>query len=282
MPDVPDVRATSHDRHDTMLVAALAAGDLAGTDRDQAIAQTQSCSDCAALHADLIAIARATATLPPPIAASGLDFRLSPQQAERLRRTGWRRFVPSLSGRFALTRPLGISLATFGLIGLVIGNLGLGGMAASAPTSGAGSPPGAASLPSTVDIQAGGESSSDGRNALGPIASPAASAAAAASAGPAASTNDGQFLHASPAASSGTTTTAAGASGAPRSLGTTEYPVPAAPSGGQTGQAEGQVGTLTVTGNTGGPSLSNVVFGGAIVLGLILLVASRRRGPAPG
>ena len=53
MPHVSDVRATSHDRHDPMLVAALAADDLAGTDRDQAIALTRTCTECAALHAGL-------------------------------------------------------------------------------------------------------------------------------------------------------------------------------------------------------------------------------------
>ena len=47
MPHVSEVRATDHDRHDTMLVAALAAGDLAGTERDQAIALTASCAECA-------------------------------------------------------------------------------------------------------------------------------------------------------------------------------------------------------------------------------------------
>src|SRR6185436_18535562 len=84
MPNDSDVRVTSHERHDPMLVAALAAGDLAGPDRDQAIALTQSCASCASLHADLQAIARATASVPPPIAAPRRDFRLSPEQAASL------------------------------------------------------------------------------------------------------------------------------------------------------------------------------------------------------
>ena len=46
MPHVSDVRSTSHDRHDPMLVAALAADDLAGAERDQAIALTRTCADC--------------------------------------------------------------------------------------------------------------------------------------------------------------------------------------------------------------------------------------------
>ena len=85
MPHVSEVRATDHDRHDPMLVAALAAGDLAGTDRDQAIALTASCAECAALHDDLVAIARATASVPPPIRAPARDFRLTPEQAASLR-----------------------------------------------------------------------------------------------------------------------------------------------------------------------------------------------------
>src|SRR4051794_25019307 len=173
MPDAPDVRRTSHDRHDTMLVAAFAADDLAGTERDQAIALTRTCPECATLHADLVAIARATATLPPPIAPSGLDFRLSPQQAARLRRTGWRAFIPSVSPGSVLTRPLGVGLATFGLIGLLVGNLGfgsLGGSAASAPFGAAG----ATSAPAdslSRDIQ--GESSTGGQGAAVPAASAA-------------------------------------------------------------------------------------------------------------
>ena len=99
MPHVSEVRATDHDRHDLMLVAALAAGDLAGTERDQAIALTASCAECAALHDDLVAIARATATVPPPIRGAGRDFRLTPEQAASLRPSGWRRFVPAGGSR---------------------------------------------------------------------------------------------------------------------------------------------------------------------------------------
>ena len=79
MPHVSDVRATSHDRHDPMLVAALAAGDLAANDRDQAIALTRSCAECATLHDDLLALARATASAPPSPA--------KPRQAKRSRRS---------------------------------------------------------------------------------------------------------------------------------------------------------------------------------------------------
>src|SRR5688572_29205323 len=93
MPHSREVRPTSHDAHDSVLVAALAADDLVGTERDQALDLTRSCSDCALLHDDLRAIARATASAPPPIADRPRDFRLTPADAARLRPNGWRRFV---------------------------------------------------------------------------------------------------------------------------------------------------------------------------------------------
>jgi len=140
MPDPSDVRPTSHARHDPLVVAALAAGDLAGTDRDHATALIESCAECAALHDDLIAIARATASVPPPIATRPRDFRLSPEQAARLRPAGWRRVIGAFaSPRLAFSKPLGIGLTTIGLAGLLIGNIPLGfgsaSSAASAPAS---------------------------------------------------------------------------------------------------------------------------------------------------
>lgn len=115
---MPPVSET-HVQHDPLLVASLAAGDLAGADRDHAAAQIASCADCATLHADLIAIARATAVLPPAVAPR--DFTLSPEQAAALRPTGWRRLVAAMSGsRPLMSRQLGIGLATIGLAGLLV------------------------------------------------------------------------------------------------------------------------------------------------------------------
>jgi hypothetical protein len=90
MPHVSEYRVQpDHAGHDRLLVAALAAGDLAGTDRDHALDLTRSCSACAELHDDLVAIARATAVVPPPVAARPRDFQLTPADAARLRRVGW-------------------------------------------------------------------------------------------------------------------------------------------------------------------------------------------------
>ena len=111
-----------HVQHDPLLVASLAAGDLAGADRDHAAAQIASCADCAILHADLIAIARATAALPPVVAPR--DFTLSREQAAALRQGGWRRLVAAMSGsRPLMSRQLGIGLATLGLAGLLVSAL---------------------------------------------------------------------------------------------------------------------------------------------------------------
>ena len=108
-----------HVQHDLLLVASLAAGDLAGAERDHAAAQIASCADCASLHADLIAIARATAALPPAVAPR--DFTLSPEQAAALRPTGWRRLVAAIKGsRPLMSRQLGMGLATIGLAGLLV------------------------------------------------------------------------------------------------------------------------------------------------------------------
>ena len=72
-----------HAQHDPLLVVSLAAGDLTGTDRDRAAALIAACADCALLHDDLLAIARATAAL--PTAVRPRDFQLTPEQAARLR-----------------------------------------------------------------------------------------------------------------------------------------------------------------------------------------------------
>src|SRR4029450_8404795 len=94
MPHVNDL----HEQHDPLLVVSLAIGDLATDDRVRADAQSlvENCADCARLHDDVLALARATKALPPAVRTR--DFQLSPQQAARLRPAGWRRFVAGLAG----------------------------------------------------------------------------------------------------------------------------------------------------------------------------------------
>jgi hypothetical protein len=159
MPHVSDF----HAQHDPLLVASLAAGVVAGAERDRAAAQIADCADCAALHADLIAIARATAVLPPAVAPR--DFRLSPKQAADLRPIGWRRLVASIGrSRPLMSRQLGIGMATIGLAGLLVSTLPgiqLGSTAAVPAASGAGPAEMVSGAGSSdrVGITAGGEAS---------------------------------------------------------------------------------------------------------------------------
>ena len=57
MPHVSE----QHAQHDPLLVVSFAAGDLADADRDLAASLVAECADCATLHDDVLAIARATA-----------------------------------------------------------------------------------------------------------------------------------------------------------------------------------------------------------------------------
>jgi hypothetical protein len=186
-----------HDQHDPLLVVALAAGDLAGTDRDRATALVAACADCSFLHDDLLAVARATAAL--PAARRPRDFRLTPADAARLRPLGWRRFVAAFAGpRLAFTRQLGVGLTTLGLAGLLFTalpgmSLSLGGSTAAAPSAAAAQEyfesDKSLAAPSAADVQ--GEASGGGVSSA-PVAAQASPAASGLSpAGPLVGTNDG-------------------------------------------------------------------------------------------
>ena len=138
MPPLP----ASHADHDPLAIAAYAAGDATGPELDDALALVAACTDCAALHHDLRAIAAALPDLPAP--ARTRDFRLTPGQAASLRPAGWRRLlVPFAGPRFASAGPVGAGLATLGLAGcLVAGSFGVP-LAASAPDGGGAAASGA-------------------------------------------------------------------------------------------------------------------------------------------
>jgi hypothetical protein len=131
MPNVPE----SHARHDPLDPVALAAGDLTGAERVRAIALIAACGDCARLHDDVLAIARATAAIPP--VARSREFTISPEQAARLRPAGWRRFFAAFaSPQLAVSRQLGVAMTTIGLAGLLVSvlptmQIGFGGSAAA-------------------------------------------------------------------------------------------------------------------------------------------------------
>lgn len=268
MPHTREVQPTSHDRHDPMLVAALAADDLAGADRDQAIDLTRTCPDCAVLHDDLLALARATAAAPPPFAPRRRDFRLTPADAARLRPSAWRRLVAAVSKTpSALSRPMGVGLATIGLVGLLVGNLQIGSFmgssastpapraAAAAPSTAFAANPDMVSMPSGVDT-AGQVPAAAGAGS-GSVAVPAASSAPGAPSSPGNVSTDG-------AGSERAVTTADG-----KSTSGTEAPV--------VGLTESNRDTVTPE-----PSRPlNLLFGAAVVVGIGILVVLRLRSRRP-
>ena len=128
-----------HDAHDLELIAGLAAGDLMGSDAVRAGRLAASCAHCAEIAGDLRLIAAATRILPsafdPGTAPAPRDFRLTAADAARLGRRSWFGLGGTAASRSWMRRG-GVSLATFGLVGLLVsavplGFLGSGGAAAS-------------------------------------------------------------------------------------------------------------------------------------------------------
>jgi len=113
-----------HARHDLSIVAALAArpADLDERETTAAQAQAASCTLCADALADFVALQTAlpgTATPRRP-----RDFRLTPADAQRLHRSGWRRFFGYFgSPRDGFSRPLAIGLTTLGLAGVLLASI---------------------------------------------------------------------------------------------------------------------------------------------------------------
>ena len=286
MPPTPDVRPTSHDRHDPLLVAALAAGDLAATDRVRATELIETCPDCATLHDDLVAIARATASVPPPITTRPRDFRLTREQAARLRPSGWRRFVGAFgSPQLAFTKPLGVGLATIGLAGLLLGNVSLGslgGSSAAAPMSATG-----ASAGSAESNQSGGTrglGDAVGAASAAPASAPAALGPVAAS--PAASGTEGFYPVALPSPSSApapSMTSDRSAAGFDRCPCASNAEVAGGPKTTTPGASQPTRDILSATGQPleqtvdqgPAPDLRTMIFVAAVLVGLALLVLRR-------
>jgi hypothetical protein len=75
---------TDHASHDQLLIAAHVAGDTSATESSQASSLLAICPDCRQAAADLAAIAAASRDVPAP--KRSRDFRLTQEQALRLRR----------------------------------------------------------------------------------------------------------------------------------------------------------------------------------------------------
>ena len=127
-----------HARHDPDLIAALVAGDLADPQRIRADALLQSCTVCADLRRDLIAIAAATRGLPRTLPAPR-DFRLDALQASRLRRHSWLRgLLQPFGAPRSAVRPMAAAFTTLGIAGLLLTSIlpsMLGGVGGGAPAA---------------------------------------------------------------------------------------------------------------------------------------------------
>jgi hypothetical protein len=126
-----------HATHDEGLVASLVARplDLDPQESAAARATVAACQACRTLHDDLLALARAlpASTTPP----RPRHFTLTPEDAARLRRGGWRHLLARIgSARDTVTRPLAVGLTTFGIIGMLVASVpgALVGSSASGPS----------------------------------------------------------------------------------------------------------------------------------------------------
>jgi hypothetical protein len=102
----------SHGRHDRFAIADAIGGGLAP-------ASVRSCPACGALHADLLRLQLAVREGWVP--RRPRDLSLTHEDARRLRRGGWRRFLAAIgTGRDAISRPLALSFTGLGLAGLLL------------------------------------------------------------------------------------------------------------------------------------------------------------------
>ena len=170
MPPAPHLPAAEAQDH-AALIVALDAGDLAGAELTAAESLVASCGGCAALADDLVAIRGAMSALPTP--ARRRDYRLTAEDAARLRPSGWRRLLEWLAAPGSTVRPLATGLATLGVIGLLLTS-GAPGMLSGFGSAGAA--PVAAPEGPVEDAAAGGSGATE---LQGTYAPPAASGAPA-------------------------------------------------------------------------------------------------------
>jgi hypothetical protein len=125
-----------HRRHDQVLVGRFATGDALPSEADNARALIASCPDCAALATDMSAIVSQMRQLPTP--PRPRDFRISVEQAERLRGSVLQRLLRTLAGPgWATLRPAAGVAMSIGLVLAVVG----AGMPAILPAAAPGMQP---------------------------------------------------------------------------------------------------------------------------------------------
>jgi len=133
---VADGATFAHPGHDRLRIAA-AADRRSGPLPALTSALLAACTECARLHADLVALATALPGAATPRRTR--DYTLTAADAERLRQRGLRGWLARIgSSRDGLTRPLAIGFTTLGLAGLLAATiptvLPLGSGAGAAPS----------------------------------------------------------------------------------------------------------------------------------------------------
>jgi hypothetical protein len=111
---------SDHARHDRLLVARFAADDAFPTELVEGRGLVETCTECAALAADIRFIRTVAAELPAP--ARPRDFRLSVDQAEQLRGSPIDRLLRRLTAPgLSSLRPVAAGVMSLGLALAVVG-----------------------------------------------------------------------------------------------------------------------------------------------------------------
>jgi anti-sigma factor RsiW len=286
---------TSHERHDPLLIARFYGGDVDERERERAVALVAACEECAALYADLEAIADATRLLPTP--PRPRDFTITETDAARLTRRRGRTGLAARLGWPGVRRSLGGVLTAVGLVGvLAAGTASLLGPAASphearfvydagtaAPANdqqGGAMENGATARPE-IALGSPGPTTQSGAVGAGASANPADLGGKTAAASPAAGATPPNGV------TGGDTATAGGANagGTPGGEQLGPASVGSTPPGESTDQTSKSASPLGGSGPDAG-LLALLAFGLALLLGLALLVgpaamrfAGRRTGP---
>lgn len=126
--------AARHALHDEELIAAFATDGDVAPDPARAKSLIERCVACRDLYADIAAIGSVLRASPraetvAQTRSAPRDFRLSVETANRLRPGSVAvRFRDRLAAAVAsFSRPVGLSLASLGIVGLLLGTLTLGG-----------------------------------------------------------------------------------------------------------------------------------------------------------
>jgi hypothetical protein len=110
---------SGHASHDLYMIAAALDRDVSEAIRDAAAGLVADCEECARLDADLRSIGAGLDALPRALPVAR-DYRLTPEQARRVRARGWRRILATFGpGGMPSVRPLASALTTLGLAGLL-------------------------------------------------------------------------------------------------------------------------------------------------------------------